>query len=113
MTPGDMTPGGGTVPAGRTPQPFQEGPFPKGPLSRRFARWALALSPRRKWAVFGSWFALDGVVALAPPVYWAAGDPAFQSGVWLSFWYFLAIGAHVSAGVIALYFVEAARGEID
>ncbi|KOG86984.1 hypothetical protein ADK38_27970, partial [Streptomyces varsoviensis] len=93
--------------------PFQEGPFPKGPLSRRFARWALALSPRRKWAVFGSWFALDGVVALAPPVYWAAGDPAFQSGVWLSFWYFLAIGAHVSAGVIALYFVEAARGEID
>ncbi|MEV0280560.1 hypothetical protein AB0I22_29795 [Streptomyces sp. NPDC050610] len=112
MTPGDMTPDGaatdGSAPGARPPRPSRN-----GALSRRFARWAVALSPRRKWAIFGSWFAFDAVVALAPPVYWVAGDPAFQGGIPLSFLYFLAIGAHVSAGVIALYCVEAARGEID
>ncbi|MEV0261243.1 hypothetical protein AB0I49_07850 [Streptomyces sp. NPDC050617] len=107
MMPADPTPDG-TTPGAGPPRPFQ-----RGPLARRFARWAVALSPRRKWALFGSWFALDGLVALAPPVYWAAGDPALQGGIPLSFWYFIAIGAHVSAGVIALYCVEAARGEID
>lgn len=86
-----------------------------GALSRRFARWAVALSPRRKWTLFGCWFALDAVLALAPPVYWAAGDPRFQSGtaIPLSVCYFLALGAHISAGVVALYGVESARGEID
>lgn len=86
-----------------------------GTLSARFARWAVALSPRRKWALFGCWFALDAVLALAPPVYWAAGDPRFQGGpgIPLSVCYFLALGAHISAGVVALYGVESARGEID
>ncbi|WP_206506793.1 PT domain-containing protein [Streptomyces chrestomyceticus] len=86
-----------------------------GALSARFARWAVALSPRRKWALFGCWFALDAVLALAPPVYWAAGDPRFQGGpgLPLSVCYFLALGAHISAGVVALYGVESARGEID
>ncbi|MFF3272318.1 PT domain-containing protein [Streptomyces chrestomyceticus] len=86
-----------------------------GALSARFARWAVALSPRRKWALFGCWFALDAVLALAPPVYWAAGDPRLQGGpgIPLSVCYFLALGAHISAGVVALYGVESARGEID
>ncbi|WP_158812959.1 hypothetical protein [Streptomyces rimosus] len=84
-----------------------------GPGPGRFARWAVALSPRRKWALFGSWFALDAVLALAPPVYWAAGDPRLQGGFPFSVGYFIVLGAHISAGVIALYGVEAARGEID
>ncbi|MFK8850985.1 hypothetical protein [Streptomyces sp. Ac-502] len=109
-----MTPGDAVRPTPQSAAP----PFTRrsaGALSGRFARWAVALSPRRKWALFGCWFALDAVLALAPPVYWAAGDPRFQSGpgIPLSVCYFLALGAHISAGVVALYCVESARGEID
>ncbi|MGA4844173.1 hypothetical protein [Streptomyces sp. G45] len=99
MTPGEAPPSAPPRGAGR----------PSG----RFARWAVALSPRRKWAFFGSWFALDAVLALVPPVYWTAGAPRFQSGFPLSVCYFLALGAHISAGVVVLYGVEAARGELD
>ncbi|OKI02252.1 hypothetical protein A6A06_14435 [Streptomyces sp. CB02923] len=133
MMPGDRMPGGrtsgsrkpgdeavgdrkpvGVPPGAGRPQPSRPSVQPySGALSGRFARWAVALSPRRKWALFGCWFTLDAVLALAPPVYWAAGDPRFQGGIPLSFCYFLALGAHISAGVIALYGVEAARGEID
>lgn len=113
-----MTPGDSVRPAARpsTRRPvLQSARWFAGALSGRFARWAVALSPRRKWALFGCWFALDAVLALAPPVYWAAGDPRFQSGtgIPLSVCYFLALGAHISAGVVVLYGVESARGEID
>lgn len=117
-----MTPGDSVRPAARTPgQRSTRRSVPQaarwfaGALSGRFARWAVALSPRRKRTLFGCWFALDAVLALAPPVYWAAGDPRFQSGtgIPLSVCYFLALGAHISAGVVVLYGVESARGEID
>ncbi|WP_030019721.1 hypothetical protein, partial [Streptomyces monomycini] len=99
-----MTPGDAVRPTAQSAAP----PLTRrsaGTLSGRFARWAVALSPRGKWALFGCWFALDAVLALAPPVYWAAGDPRFQSGpgIPLSVCYFLVLGAHISAGVVALY----------
>ncbi|MEI5098169.1 hypothetical protein RB200_05360 [Streptomyces sp. PmtG] len=105
-----MTPGEGTP----RPLPGPSADRPSaGVPSGRFARWAVSLSPRRKWVFFGSWFGLDAVLALVPPVYWTAGAPRFQSGIPLSVCYFLALGTHISAGVVVLYGVEAARGELD
>jgi hypothetical protein len=59
--------------------------------------------------IFGVWFSVDAVLALLPPLYWAAGD---GSVAW-SYLYFLGTGAVIVASVVAVYVVEAVRGELD
>lgn len=76
------------------------------------AKWARSLSSRRKWAIFGTWFALDAVLAMFPPLYWAAGSPFAQQGFPWSIIYFLVTGACIVGSVVTIHFVERVRGEL-
>ena len=60
-----------------------------------------------------TWFALDAVVALAPPLYWAFdGDSTPILGVPAAVLYFVAVATCIAASIIAAYAAEAARGEV-
>ena len=53
------------------------------------------------------WFALDAVVALAPPLYWAAdGRTAPIVGVPTALFYFLAVSLCITASLIAAYLLD-------
>jgi hypothetical protein len=67
------------------------------------------MPPRAIKVIFGVWFGLDAVLALLPPLYWAAGDGSVE---W-SYLYFLGSAAVIVASVVAVYAVEAVRGELD
>lgn len=54
------------------------------------------------------WFLLDGVVALAPPLYWAAdGKMTAIAGVPAALFYFLAVSLCITASLIAAYLLDA------
>jgi len=60
-----------------------------------------------------AWFALDAVVALAPPLYWAFdGDSTPIFGVPAAVLYFIAVATCIAASIIAAYAAEASRGEV-
>lgn len=60
------------------------------------------------------WFVLDGVLALAPPLYWAAnGQITPILGLPGALTYFLAVGTCITASLIAAYLVERSSGEIE
>lgn len=66
-------------------------------LKRRLVRW---------------WFALDAVLALAPPLYWAAsGWTDNVLGVPGALFYFLAVNLVITASLVFAYLVERAEGE--
>lgn len=53
------------------------------------------------------WFALDAVVALAPPLYWAAdGRTAPILGIPTALFYFLAVSVFITASLIAAYLLD-------
>ncbi|MBE7199748.1 MAG: hypothetical protein INR70_18365 [Parafilimonas terrae] len=53
------------------------------------------------------WFALDTVVALAPPLYWAAdGRTAPIAGIPAALLYFLAVSLCITASLIAAYLLD-------
>lgn len=55
------------------------------------------------------WFALDAVVALAPPLYWAAnGRTAPIAGIPTALFYFLAVSLCNTASLIAAYLFDTA-----
>ncbi|MET0529561.1 MAG: hypothetical protein ABW003_14720 [Microvirga sp.] len=59
------------------------------------------------------WFVLDAVLALAPPLYWAAdGHTSPILGLPGALTYFLAVGTCITASLIAAYLVERSSGEI-
>jgi hypothetical protein len=76
-------------------------------------RWARSLSNRSKWRFFGTWFAVDAILALFPPLYWAAGSSAAQKYLPWSVVYFLVTGACIVASVTLIQFVERVRGELE
>ncbi len=59
------------------------------------------------------WFVLDAVVALAPPLYWAAdGRTGTFFGLPIALCYFLAVGLCIAASIVAAYLSDRARGEV-
>jgi len=59
-----------------------------------------------------AWFALDAIVALAPPLYWAFdGDSTPVLGVPAAVLYFVAVASCIAASIIAAYAADSARGE--
>lgn len=67
-------------------------------------------TPAWLWA----WFALDAIVSLAPPLYWAMdGNTTPILGVPSVVVYFLAVSTCTAASVLAAYWVDVRNGEID
>jgi hypothetical protein len=61
-----------------------------------------------------AWFFADAIVALAPPLYWAFdGNRTPIFGVPIVVLYFIAVSACIATSIVAAYFAEAFRGEID
>ena len=55
------------------------------------------------------WFVLDAIVALAPPLYWAAdGRTAPIAGIPAALFYFLAVSLCITASLVAAYLLDAA-----
>ncbi len=54
-----------------------------------------------------AWFALDAILGLFPPLYWAASGPnPYILGLPLSVFYFVAVGLFISASLVVAYFVD-------
>jgi len=70
-------------------------------------------SLRPSWrAVIKLWFLLDVIVALAPPLYWAAGgDMTPIAGVPAALFYFLAVNVFITASLVTAYLLDQADGE--
>jgi hypothetical protein len=67
---------------------------------------------RGQSAAIKAWFTLDAIVALAPPLYWAADGSARPIfGLPGALFYFLAVGTCIAASVVGAYFDDRARGE--
>lgn len=61
-----------------------------------------------------AWFALTAFVSLAPPIYWAMdGNTTPILGVPAAVAYFLGASTFTAASVLAAYWVDVRRGEID
>jgi hypothetical protein len=57
---------------------------------------------------------IDAIVALAPPLYWAAdGKTAPILGLPAAVFYFVAVAVCITASIVAAYVEEARAGEID
>ncbi|MCJ2012179.1 hypothetical protein [Methylobacterium sp. J-076] len=55
------------------------------------------------------WFALDAIVALAPPLYWAAdGRTTPIAGIPAALFYFLAVNLCITASLIAASWLDSA-----
>lgn len=53
------------------------------------------------------WFALDAIVALAPPLYWAAnGRTAPIVGIPTALAYFLAVDLCITASILAAWMID-------
>jgi hypothetical protein len=71
-------------------------------------------SARQKNVILGTLFVLEFVLALLPPVHWAvSGRSPEVAGLPFSLFYFLALGALITASIVAVYLIERARGELD
>lgn len=59
------------------------------------------------------WFVIDALIALAPPLYWAADSHKTASvlGLRVTLCYFLLVGFSITASILYAYWVEAGRGE--
>jgi hypothetical protein len=67
---------------------------------------------RASWIT--AWFALDAIVALAPPIYWAAnGQTAPIFGLPTAVFYFVAVAVCITASIVVAYAVEASNGEAN
>jgi hypothetical protein len=72
------------------------------------------MSGRTKNRIFGAWFALDAILAMLPPVYWAVnGIDGTVLGLPFSVAYFIFTALVITASVVAIYVVEDIRGEVD
>ena len=59
------------------------------------------------------WFALDAVLALAPPLHWAVTGEARVFGLPEALFYFGGAAAFICASLVAAYLVEDAIGSFD
>ena len=71
----------------------------------------MALPERRSPALgrglIKAWFVFDALVALAPPLYWAAdGQTVPILGVPAALFYFLAVNLCITASLIAAYWID-------
>lgn len=71
-----------------------------------------ALSGTRPFIIV--WFALDAILALLPPVYWAmSGARPIILGLPLSVFYFVALGLFITASLVAAYVLDDAAQSED
>jgi hypothetical protein len=69
--------------------------------------------PIRRASWISVWFALDAVVALAPPLYWAVdGKTTLILGLPAPVFYFVAVAIFITASIVAAYLSESRNGEI-
>ena len=69
----------------------------------------LPVTPRSSFVSI--WFILDAVLALFPPVYWAAGGPTpLIAGIPCSIVYFVLLTAFICGSLIAAYIDDEKRG---
>jgi hypothetical protein len=67
---------------------------------------------RAPWIM--AWFSLDAIVALAPPIYWAAdGKTTPILGLPAAVFYFVAVAVCIAASIVAAYLAEARGEETD
>jgi hypothetical protein len=67
-------------------------------------------SKRASWIT--AWFAIDAIVALAPPIYWAAdGGMTPILGLPAAVFYFVAVAVCITGSIVAAYAAEARTGE--
>jgi hypothetical protein len=60
------------------------------------------------------WFAVDAVLALFPPLYWAmSGRDPLVLGLPISVFYFALTGLCITVSVVAAYLVESRQGNFD
>lgn len=69
-------------------------------------------APRSKRAAWiNAWFVADAIVALAPPIYWAAdGKTTPILGLPAAVFYFVAVAVFIAASIVAAYAVDARNG---
>lgn len=66
---------------------------------------------RRRSGFISTWFALDAIFSLLPPVYWAAGGPKPDIlGLPCSIIYFIGLGAFITGSLLAAYWDDERRG---
>ncbi|MFA5958192.1 hypothetical protein [Hyphomicrobium sp.] len=59
-----------------------------------------------------TWFILDAVVALAPPLYWAVdGDRTSVLGLPIAALYFVSVAIFITCSIVAAYLTEADRAD--
>jgi hypothetical protein len=69
--------------------------------------------PTRRAPWIAAWFALDAIVALAPPLYWAVDGKTTQVlGLPAPVFYFIAVAVFITASIIAAYVTEERSGEL-
>ncbi len=75
---------------------------------------AVTADPGRHASWIIAWFALDAVVALAPPLYWAVdGNRTAILGLPVAVLYFIAVAVFITASIVAAYLAEADNAEAD
>lgn len=68
-------------------------------------------TPSARWLTM-IWFAADVVVALLPPLYWAASGPTpTVLGVPMAMAYFLSVAVFISASVVVAFRLERRMGD--
>lgn len=68
----------------------------------------------RRSAYIPIWFALDGILALFPPVYWLfAGPTPLIFGLPSSIVYFVALVVFIAASIVAAYRDDEKRGAFE
>ena len=69
--------------------------------------------PTRRASWIAAWFALDAIVALAPPLYWAVdGKTTPVLGLPAPVFYFIAVAVFIAASIVAAYVTEERSGEL-
>jgi putative effector of murein hydrolase len=72
----------------------------------------VAADPGRHASWIITWFALDAVVALAPPLYWAVdGIRTSVLGLPIAVLYFVAVAVFITASIVTAYLAESLLAE--
>jgi hypothetical protein len=68
----------------------------------------------RRSSFVSAWFVLDAILALFPPIYWAAGGAKpIVLGLPCSVVYFIGTGIVITASLAAAYWDDERRGAFD
>lgn len=69
--------------------------------------------PSSRSPVINFWFIFNAIVALAPPIYWAASSAPPMLGFPATLVYFLAVNVSLTASIVAAYLSDSRRGALE